>query len=159
MEAVEALLEESVEQLVADLAPDTVLALLDYAVRLLRAPAESVALVEPDAEEDSEVVWLLPVESAGAHLYPDVGGQMVNAVAARRRGRPHGSDGAAVRRRGRAGRGPVVPVCGHGHPVRCGARCCHCLFCGLPRQGKISVGERGGLRGGGPAAGGRRPGL
>ncbi|MFI1524652.1 NUDIX hydrolase [Kitasatospora cineracea] len=51
-----------------------------YAAHLPRLPAEAVALVELDAEDDSEVLWLAPADLAGAHLYPDVAGHLSAAV-------------------------------------------------------------------------------
>ncbi|GLW73656.1 hypothetical protein Kpho02_59550 [Kitasatospora phosalacinea] len=53
---------------------------LVYVAHLPRPPVEDVALVELDAEDATEVVWLLPSDLAGAHLYPDVGERLVDAV-------------------------------------------------------------------------------
>ncbi|GLW58117.1 NUDIX hydrolase [Kitasatospora phosalacinea] len=53
---------------------------LVHVVHLPLPFAEDVALVELDAEDATEVLWLAPAELAGAHLYPDVGEHLVDAV-------------------------------------------------------------------------------
>ncbi|MGW4815194.1 hypothetical protein ACWEPB_26615 [Kitasatospora cineracea] len=52
-----------------------------HVARLPRPLAKDVALVELDAEDATEVLWLFPAELACAHLYPDLGGHLVDAVA------------------------------------------------------------------------------
>ncbi|MGW4806437.1 NUDIX hydrolase [Kitasatospora sp. NPDC004272] len=51
-----------------------------FVVQLPKPLAEDVALVELDAEDDSEVLWLPPADLVGSHLYPDVGEHLVAAV-------------------------------------------------------------------------------
>ncbi|MFE2352385.1 NUDIX domain-containing protein [Kitasatospora cineracea] len=53
---------------------------LVHVVHLPRPLADDVALVELDAEDATEVLWLAPADLAGAHLYPDVGEHLVDAV-------------------------------------------------------------------------------
>ncbi|MGW4807203.1 NUDIX hydrolase [Kitasatospora sp. NPDC004272] len=52
-----------------------------FVVHLSKPLAEDVALVELDAEDDSEVLWLPPADLAGAHLYPALGERLVDAAA------------------------------------------------------------------------------
>ncbi|MER6401902.1 NUDIX hydrolase [Kitasatospora sp. NPDC001603] len=54
---------------------------LVHVVHLSEAFAEDVALVELDAEDTTEVLWLAPAD-LGTHLYPDVGEHLVDAVTA-----------------------------------------------------------------------------
>ncbi|MGW4805828.1 NUDIX hydrolase [Kitasatospora sp. NPDC004272] len=53
---------------------------LVHVVHLPEALAEDVALVELDAEDTTEVLWLGQPDLLGAHLYPDVGEHLAVAV-------------------------------------------------------------------------------
>ncbi|MFD7734148.1 NUDIX hydrolase [Kitasatospora phosalacinea] len=53
---------------------------LVHVVHLPLLLAEDIALAELDAEDATEVLWLAPAELAGAHLYPDVGEHLADAV-------------------------------------------------------------------------------
>ncbi|MFF2820459.1 NUDIX domain-containing protein [Kitasatospora cineracea] len=52
------------------------------ATHLPQPLAASVALVELDATDTTEVLWLAVAELAGGHLYPDLGGHLAAAVTA-----------------------------------------------------------------------------
>ncbi|MFD7734556.1 NUDIX hydrolase [Kitasatospora phosalacinea] len=53
---------------------------LVHVVHLPQALVEDVALVELDAADTTEVLWLPPADLVGTHLYPDVGEHLVDAV-------------------------------------------------------------------------------